>query len=423
MNVVVASGTSFFVSRAQRVQSHGDNFTEQQSTKSSTSNIIGKSGKGSSPNPSSNRTNAQPPLRGVEHNGLMRTSSKKGYRSQECLDKEDTNLYTRAESLSPSTQKHGQSRNLDVVGNSGTRRIGGTETGGGGKEKEVIVGNRSHSRGSSMGNKSLTPNLSPKGTLSASSSIGSLGNFDAAAADESSLSVADGCNNNTSIGGGRNPKTSSEPLMDANHSGIRESSEGIESMFSGETWEDESDEDTSIAKEMDEVEISSSNGQQKVSVEVSGDTVYGAGATRSQSGTIGNVHWSMSDGTAVQTLTSPKQVSSTHFSPPGLSRKQQTVAASLNKQPLSLSRQSEMVCRKLQLEDEASVVKGSQDFSTGHVQEVLGVRASRSEVGSRTEEAAVLPAVQTNANLKGMDGNRYCTVSVQWFSYQLLVFT
>jgi len=280
--------------------SGNDNFTELQS-KPSTFNSIGRSGKGSS----SSQTITQPPLRGVEHNGLVRTSSKKGLRSPESLYKDDASLNARAESLSPSIQKFGHSRNSDSAGSSGIRRIVGGNSAESGKEKEL--GSQSHSRGSSMGTKSLTPNLSPKGTLSTSSSIGSLGNFDATAADESNVSsVADSYSQNSFIGGRIIPETSSESAADPKHLGIR-GSEDMEDMFSGETWEDELDEDACMAEQMDKVEISSSSGVQRVTVGVSGDRVNGAGTPGSQSDPIGYVQAPVSDGRAVQTLAQSEQ--------------------------------------------------------------------------------------------------------------------
>jgi len=80
---------------------------------------------------------------------------------------------------------------------------------------------------------------------------------------------------------------------------------------------------------------------------------------------------------------------------------------SQNKQPLSLSHQSEIVCQKLHLEDEVLIVQGSRGTSsTGHVQEVLGVGANRSEGDGRTEKFAVPTEAPTNRNMTGMDYSR-----------------
>ena len=341
---------TFLSPRAQRIHSGSESATLEQAhsqTKQSGSNDAVKSGKGLS----SNQTNTQPP-RGTstELNDPMKPS-RRGHRPQEDNDWEDSNSNPRAESLSPSTQKAGQFRNSDSVSSGRT----------GGREREGAVAGFSHSRGSSSGTKSLTPNLSPRSTLSGSSSIGSLDPPESGIVDESvtssgSVGYGDRVAPHTGLGAEPEAFGSREPRS-------------VEEMFSGENWEEEDD----VTEQMGVVNIGSTEEVEDRMMRVNSDEVTGASVTDEDDESIGLPVSNSVSNFLVQTSGTR---SSSHFSPPGLSKKQQPSAPRVG-QPLLLSQQSEMVCRRLQLETKSSSLGGLVDMagrdSTEHVQEVSGV--------------------------------------------------
>ena len=222
---------------------------------------------------------------------------------------------SRPGSVSPNTQKSAHSRTLDPV----KRTAGGGGSGRGVAGERDNIRTTNHSRGSSL-TKSLTPNLSPRSTLSASSSSGSLRQE----ADGSTATPTP-----ASTGGvvsGAEPKIPAEEAEE----GKGEMEEGVRvngvRQESGLSIESESSSGDGSYEQLEAVHLSRSDGHVP--------QLQQAVASRSRVDPAG---LQMPPIVAASGENANPSISS----PPGLSKSRS--------QPLPLSKQSEMVCRQLDL--------------------------------------------------------------------------
>ena len=250
---------------------------------------------------------------------------------------------SRPGSVSPSTQKSAHSRTLDPPKRSSSG-VGGVRE----------VENSNDSRGSSI-TKSLTPNLSPRSTLSASSSSGSL---------RQEAEYGTTATNGPTGGGamGAEPKPAAEEVEERR----REMGEGVAaSRGSGESGlsvESELSSGTegsnAVLEQLEEIHLSRFDGH--VPPELKQSVIPQALAV-----TEGNVDPSIS-------------------SPPGLSKSRS--------QPLPLSKQSERVCRKL-------------DLSSGAKPSPLLASSDSAEVGPQMTGSRLLSRGQSAGESQGSIGS------------------
>ncbi len=303
--------------RAQRAHSNNDSVTDQNHShsKQSGSNVSGKSAKGTLPSSNSNSTHHLPAV--TEQNDLLQSNRSQRTSETSNIDIPDSSL--RSESLSPNAQKLGHYKTSDSMVNScgSSRRTHGSG-GGGAKERDEATGNHNHSIGSSVGTKSLTPNLSPQSTLSSSvESLEATHLEESAGVNVESGAAADG-------GIGRVPEVQSESKEEV--IGVKRETRSFEGMFSGESWEDDEEEVNvgGVTNQIAAVRMGSGGAvDDRVELvhgdHVTGDRVIGGGMKKGLLSASNSVMASH----AVKTSEVREQASISQCSPPGLGRQYQ----------------------------------------------------------------------------------------------------
>ena len=256
--------------------------------------------------------------------GHSRGSVKRGQGSHKHdVGDETLKSNSRPGSVSPSTQKSAHSRTLEPM-KGGGRRAGERDSVSV-RTTTTTTTTTSHSRGSSI-TKSLTPNLSPHSTLSASSSSGSLRQE----AEYTPPTTTTSTTVTSSAGGGAagaEPRATTEEEIEESRregdegvvEGVAESGLGLENKSSNATLDSSTH---AVLEQLEAVHLSKS--QNSVVEELQPTAV------------------SHSIVDAIQTVTGAAVDPSIAISsPPGLSKSRS--------QPLPLSERSEMVCRQLDL--------------------------------------------------------------------------
>ncbi len=356
--VVTDCACHYFVSRASN-QKASDSPTPQQDqshshSQQSDSGSNHSTGKPKNPGSSKGHSLTARGM-GTEHSNNSHSrhagSGKRGQKDTTGSQKHEVGDETlksnsRPGSVSPNTQRSAQSRTLDPA----KRPSGG---GGGGRGAgEIIRTTTNHSRGSS-----LTPNLSPHSTLSASSSSGSL-RLEAEYGSTTTTTTTT-ITNAASAGGvvmGMEPKTAPEEVVEE---GRGEGAEGVavptgsgsstsvsaESELSNGT-------DASSSAVLEQLEAVHLNKSERHLPELQPSATSHSRVDITQTPPVrdGNLNPSSVSGALIS-------------SPPGLSKSWS--------QPLPVSKQSEMVCQQL-------------DLSSGLKPSPLLARSESLGVGSQT---------------------------------------